>query len=61
MEVESPPDRVLTVPNVLSAIRLVLIPVFIYALLVAHARGWAVGILMFSGSPTALTARSPGR
>ena len=30
MEQESPPDRVLTVPNVLSAIRLVLIPVFIY-------------------------------
>ena len=49
MEQESPPDRVLTVPNVLSAIRLVLIPVFIYALLVAHAQGWAVGILMFSG------------
>jgi len=41
---------VLTVPNVLSAIRLVLIPVFIYALLVAHARGWAVAILMFSGA-----------
>jgi CDP-diacylglycerol--glycerol-3-phosphate 3-phosphatidyltransferase len=49
MEQESPTDRVLTVPNVLSAIRLVLIPVFIYALLVAHAQGWAVGILMFSG------------
>jgi CDP-diacylglycerol--glycerol-3-phosphate 3-phosphatidyltransferase len=50
MEQQSPPDRVLTVPNVLSAIRLVLIPVFIYALLVAHAQGWAVGILMFSGA-----------
>jgi len=49
MEQESAPDRVLTVPNVLSAIRLLLIPVFIYALLVAHADGWAVGILMFSG------------
>ncbi|HTY34187.1 CDP-alcohol phosphatidyltransferase family protein [Mycobacterium sp.] len=50
MEQVLPPDRVLTVPNVLSAIRLVLIPVFIYVLLVAHANGWAVAILMFSGA-----------
>ena len=40
----------LTVPNVLSGIRLALIPVFIYLLLVAHANGWAVAILMFSGA-----------
>ncbi len=45
-----PPDRVLTVPNLLSAIRLLLIPVFIYALMFAHANGWAVAILMFSGA-----------
>jgi CDP-diacylglycerol--glycerol-3-phosphate 3-phosphatidyltransferase len=44
-----PRDRVLTVPNVLSALRLVLIPVFLYLLLVAHADAWAVAILMFSG------------
>jgi CDP-diacylglycerol--glycerol-3-phosphate 3-phosphatidyltransferase len=44
------PDRVFTVPNALSAIRLALVPVFIYALLVAHANGWAVAILMFSGA-----------
>jgi len=50
MEAELPPDRVLTVPNLLSAVRLALIPVFIYALLVAHAEGWAVAILMFSGA-----------
>ncbi|MGA9489337.1 MAG: CDP-alcohol phosphatidyltransferase family protein [Mycobacterium sp.] len=43
-------DRLLTVPNVLSAIRLALIPVFLYLLLVAHADGWAVAILMFSGA-----------
>jgi CDP-diacylglycerol--glycerol-3-phosphate 3-phosphatidyltransferase len=43
-------DRLLTVPNLLSAIRLVLIPVFVYLLLVAHANGWAVAILMFSGA-----------
>jgi cardiolipin synthase len=40
---------VLTIPNVLSAIRLVLMPVFLYLLLVTHAYGWAVAILMFSG------------
>ncbi len=50
MEPVLPPDRVLTVPNALSAVRLVLIPVFIYALLFAHANGWAVAILMFSGA-----------
>lgn len=42
-------DRVLTIPNVLSALRLLLVPVFLWLLLVADARGWAVGILMFSG------------
>jgi len=50
MERRRPPDRVLTVPNVLSAIRLALIPVFVYVLLVKHADGWAVAILMFSGA-----------
>jgi cardiolipin synthase len=44
-----PSRRVLTIPNVLSAIRLVLMPVFLYLLLVTHAYGWAVAILMFSG------------
>ena len=43
------PDRVLTVPNALSVVRLVLVPVFLYLLLVAGAVGWAVAILMFSG------------
>jgi cardiolipin synthase len=42
-------DRVLTVPNVLSFVRLVLVPVFLYLLLVSHAHGWAVAVLMFSG------------
>ncbi|OBI92591.1 CDP-alcohol phosphatidyltransferase family protein [Mycobacterium asiaticum] len=42
-------NRVLTVPNVLSVIRLALIPVFVYLMLGAHAYGWAVAILMFSG------------
>jgi cardiolipin synthase len=43
-------DRVLTVPNALSVVRLVLVPVFLYLLLVAHANGWAVAVLMFSGA-----------
>ncbi|MGV0581275.1 CDP-alcohol phosphatidyltransferase family protein [Mycolicibacterium elephantis] len=52
----SPPDstgparnRVLTVPNVLSALRLALVPVFLWLLLVVEANGWAVAVLMFSG------------
>lgn len=43
------PDRVLTVPNVLSVLRLVLLPVFLWLLFGAHANGWAVAVLMFSG------------
>lgn len=41
-------DRVLTIPNALSVLRLILVPVFIY-LLVVEANAWAVGVLMFSG------------
>lgn len=41
-------DRVLTIPNALSVLRLLLVPVFIY-LLAEHAGGWAVAVLMFSG------------
>ena len=44
-----PHDRVLTVPNILSFIRLILVPVFLYLLLIAGATGWAVAVLMFSG------------
>lgn len=42
--------RVLTIPNILSAIRLVLVPVFLYLLLARQAYGWATAILMFSGT-----------
>ncbi|OBI78956.1 CDP-alcohol phosphatidyltransferase family protein [Mycobacterium sp. E740] len=42
-------DRVLTVPNMLSVLRLVLVPVFLWLLLVAHENAWAVAVLMFSG------------
>ncbi|HVF20676.1 MAG TPA: CDP-alcohol phosphatidyltransferase family protein [Mycobacteriales bacterium] len=42
-------DRVLTVPNLLSALRLVGIPAFLYLYLVAEADGWSLTILMASG------------
>lgn len=42
-------DRVWTIPNVLSVVRLVLVPVFLYLLLATTAYGWTVAILMFSG------------
>ena len=42
--------RVLTIPNVLSVIRLVLVPAFLYLLLSRHAYGWATAILMFGGA-----------
>jgi len=42
-------NRVLTVPNALSVLRLLLVPVFLYLLFVAHANAWAVAVLMFSG------------
>ncbi len=35
-------DRVLTIPNALSVIRLILVPVFLYLLLVADAVGVAL-------------------
>ncbi|OBJ74395.1 CDP-alcohol phosphatidyltransferase family protein [Mycobacterium sp. 1274756.6] len=43
-------DRVLTVPNALSGVRLVLIVVFGYLLLVAHAEIAAAVVLMVSGA-----------
>ncbi|TPG33745.1 CDP-alcohol phosphatidyltransferase family protein [Mycolicibacterium hodleri] len=42
------PDRVLTIPNALSVLRLALVPVFIY-LLAVDSHAWAVAVLMFSG------------
>lgn len=42
-------DRVLTIPNVLSVVRLLLVPVFLWLLFGVHEYGWAVAVLMFSG------------
>ncbi|MFL6100736.1 MAG: CDP-alcohol phosphatidyltransferase family protein [Actinomycetales bacterium] len=41
-------DRVLTVPNALSALRLLGVPVFLW-LILAHHDGWALIVLMLSG------------
>lgn len=46
-EVQS--DRVLTVPNVLSALRLLGVPLFLWLILVPQADGWAILLLMVSG------------
>ena len=43
-------DRVLTVPNLLSVLRLVLIGVFVYLLLVSREYGWATAVLFLSGA-----------
>jgi cardiolipin synthase len=45
---ESASDRVLTVPNLLSSLRLVGVPVFLWLILSEHD-GWALVVLMLSG------------
>ncbi len=42
-------DRVWTVPNALSALRLLGVPLFLWLLLGPQADGWAVVVLMVSG------------
>jgi cardiolipin synthase len=42
-------DRLLTVPNVLSVLRLLGVPVFLWLLLGPHADWWALAILALSG------------
>jgi len=43
-------DRVLTLPNVLSVLRLLGVPLFLWLLLGPHADGWAVVVLAVSGA-----------
>jgi cardiolipin synthase len=43
------PDRVWTVPNALSALRLLGVPLFLWLLLGPHADGWAIVVLVLSG------------
>ncbi|MFI9508361.1 CDP-alcohol phosphatidyltransferase family protein [Nocardia sp. NPDC052566] len=42
-------DRIVTVPNALSVLRLVGVPVFLWLLLVERADGWAFALLVLSG------------
>src|SRR3712207_3259819 len=42
-------DRVLTLPNVLSLLRLLGVPLFLWLLLGPHADGWAIVVLAVSG------------
>lgn len=42
-------DRILTVPNVLSVVRLIGVPVFLWLLLFREADGWAFTLLVVSG------------
>ena len=43
------PDRLLTVPNLLSLLRLAGVPLFVYLLLGPHADGWAIAVLALGG------------
>lgn len=42
-------DRVLTVPNVISFVRLLGVPLFLWLVLIPHADGWAVLVLAVAG------------
>jgi cardiolipin synthase (CMP-forming) len=42
-------DRVVTIPNALSFVRLLGVPVFLWLVLGPHADGWALVVLMVSG------------
>jgi cardiolipin synthase len=49
-EVESPaPERVWTIPNLLSLLRLLGVPLFLWLALGPHADGWAFAVLAFAG------------
>ncbi|HEV7647477.1 MAG TPA: CDP-alcohol phosphatidyltransferase family protein [Actinophytocola sp.] len=48
-EADELPDRLLTIPNLLSIVRLALVPVFLWLLLGPHADGWALLILVYAG------------
>ncbi len=43
-------DRVLTVPNVLSLVRLAGVPLFLWLLLGPHSDGWAIVVLAVGGA-----------
>src|SRR4051795_8090490 len=42
-------DRVWTIPNLLSLLRLLGVPLFLWLLLGPHSNGWAFAVLAFGG------------
>lgn len=48
-ETEVQTDRILTVPNLLSFLRLLGVPLFLWLILGPHADGWAIVVLIFAG------------
>ncbi len=48
-ETEVQTDRILTVPNIISFIRLLGVPLFLWLILVPQADGWALVLLVASG------------
>lgn len=48
-ETEVQTDRILTVPNLLSFLRLLGVPLFLWLILVPKADGWAIILLLISG------------
>jgi cardiolipin synthase len=50
-------DRVWTIPNGLSVLRLLGIPLFLWLALGPHDDGWAVGVLMLAGFTDYLDGR----
>ena len=48
-ETEVQTDRILTIPNALSMLRLIGVPIFLWLILVPKADGWAVVLLMVAG------------
>ncbi|MBI1376168.1 MAG: CDP-alcohol phosphatidyltransferase family protein [Frankiales bacterium] len=56
-ETEVQTDRILTIPNVLSFLRLLGVPVFLWLVLGPQADGWAFVLLMVSGATDYLDGR----
>ena len=50
MDRDSLSDRVVTLPNALSVLRLLGVPLFLWLLLGPHADGWAIVVLAVSGA-----------
>lgn len=49
LPVASGRHEILTIPNILSFVRLLGVPLFLWLLLGPHADGWALAVLMLSG------------